>query len=268
MTGSAECAELRRLTSYDEVLEASGGDPFVRWELPLDYRGPAFALDGSTTPTVAFVRTGTSRRTGLTAIGETERLDLLLRLMRRSGVLAEFPLSSVSLPQHAAALLDRHFTVDTGGDWDWMWTASTPPTTPTERQLVDLDDERDAEAIRALLAEANPTSHAHPGEGVTEHWVGVRDHGGRLVACAALHRNTAGHPHLSGITVGLGRRGTGLGLAMTAALTREGVRSDGVCTLGMFSDNAVARRLYMGLGYRTAQAWSSRRVLAADPGAC
>lgn len=263
MSGSAERAGLlRRLTSYEQVLHGSGGDAFVRWELPTDYRGPAFALAGATAPTVAFVRTGTSGRTGLTAIGVMEDLDLLLTLMRHAGVIGEFPLSSVSLPQRAAALLERHFRVESGGDWDWMWTTSSPPHLAAESRLVDLDDDRDAAAIRALLDEANPTSHAHPGEGVTDHWVGVRDGAGRLVGAAARHRNTAGRPHLSGITVAPSHRGRGLGLAMTAALSREGVAAAGVCTLGMFSDNNTARRVYEGLGYRTAQAWSSRRIVA------
>ena len=57
-------------------------------------------------------------------------------------------------------------------------------------------------------------------------------------------------------------RGRGLGLAMTAHLTRLAVGLDGVCTLGMFADNDVARRLYHGLGYVTAHAWCSRQVLA------
>ena len=47
---------------------------------------------------------------------------------------------------------------------------------------------------------------------------------------------------------------------MTAHLTRLAVSADGVCTLGMFASNDVARRLYHGLGYVTAHAWCSRQV--------
>lgn len=56
-------------------------------------------------------------------------------------------------------------------------------------------------------------------------------------------------------------RGQGLGVAVTAGLTRRGIAGSGVCTLGMYSDNDLARRLYTHLGYRTAYAWCSRRLL-------
>jgi predicted GNAT family acetyltransferase len=65
---------------------------------------------------------------------------------------------------------------------------------------------------------------------------------------------------LAGITVHERARGTGLGLAVTARLTREAVAEAGVCTLGMYSRNDVARRLYTGLGYGDTHAWSSRRL--------
>lgn len=55
-------------------------------------------------------------------------------------------------------------------------------------------------------------------------------------------------------------RGRGLGRAVTAGLTRWAIARHGVCTLGMYSDNPPARALYLGLGYRTAYAWHSRRL--------
>ena len=90
--------------------------------------------------------------------------------------------------------------------------------------------------------------------------VGVRDDTGRLVACGVREPNVAGWPMLFGITVHPDERGTGLGLAVTAHLTREAVRERGVCTLGMYSHNHVARRLYRGLGYAGDHLWSSRRL--------
>lgn len=254
---------LRALQGYREVLRASGDDPFVRYELPADYADPAVAVGGTEdgpAEAVAFVRTGTSRRTSLTAIGTPPALEDLLTRLRATGLDRRFPLGSVSLPQPAARLLPRFFTVEDGGDWDWMWTRELPPFLPVEADLVELDDEADADGIRALMARGNPRSHGHPGEGVTDRWLGLRDERGTPVACAALHRNRAGNPHLSGITVAPELRGRGWGLALTAALTRQAVQEAGVCTLGMFSDNDGARRIYHGLGYRTAWSWASRRV--------
>jgi predicted GNAT family acetyltransferase len=39
------------------------------------------------------------------------------------------------------------------------------------------------------------------------------------------------------------------------------VEEAGVCTLGMYSHNDVARRLYLSLGYERVCAWSSRPVV-------
>ncbi|HET8599543.1 MAG TPA: GNAT family N-acetyltransferase [Segeticoccus sp.] len=272
MTPARASSALRPLHGYAEVLRASGDDAFVRYELPSHYSDPAVAVgmraDGAA-EAVAFVRTGTSRRTSLTAIGPPTGVDRLLRELRSTGLDRRFPRASVSLPQACADLLPWFLAAGsdpvpadriTGGDWDWMWTTTVPPVFPGEGHLVELDDEADADGIRALMARGNPRSHGHPGEGVTDRWLGLRDEAGRPVACAALHRNTAGHPHLSGITVAPELRGLGWGLALTAALTRQGIQGDGVCTLGMFSDNTVARRIYHGLGYQTAQVWASRTL--------
>ena len=110
-------------------------------------------------------------------------------------------------------------------------------------------DEADLPEIRGLLDVANPRTDARPFELPDQQWVGARDESGRLVACGVREPNVAGWPALSGITVHPDERGTGLGLAVTAYLTREAVRERGVCTLGMYSDNDVARRVYHGLGY-------------------
>lgn len=258
------------LHGYRAVLAASGDDPFVRYELPSDYAGPAAAVgmraDG-TADAVAFVRTGTTRRAGLTVVGAPAAVEPLLQQLRSSGLEEQFPRESVSLPRSCAPLLSRYFAVGDGGDWDWMWTTTSPPVFPGEARLVDLDDEADADGIRALMARANPRSHGHPGEGVVDHWLGLRDPFGGVLACAAWHRNRAGIPHLSGITVAPELRGEGWGRALTAALTRRSLKSHGVCTLGIFADNDVARRLYHGLGYRTAQAWASRSIDGAGPAA-
>ncbi|HET6666457.1 MAG TPA: GNAT family N-acetyltransferase, partial [Intrasporangium sp.] len=111
---------------------------------------------------------------------------------------------------------------------------------------------------------ANAHTDARPFETPEQRWVGVRDADGTLVACGVRERTLAGTPILEGITVRADQRGTGLGLAVTTRLTREAVRSDGVCTLGMYSDNDVARRLYHGLGYGEDHVWSSRRLTSSQ----
>ena len=114
--------------------------------------------------------------------------------------------------------------------------------------------------IAALLARANPGTDARPFERPGQHWVGVRDDrrpAGRLRRPRAQPRRPPDPVRGSPSTPP--QRGRGLGLAVTAYLTRRAVEDDGVCTLGMYSHNAVARRVYLGLGYGDVHEWSSRR---------
>ena len=55
---------------------------------------------------------------------------------------------------------------------------------------------------------------------------------------------------------------------MTAFLTEAGLRESTVVTLGMYSDNHVARRVYHRLGYTTSHRWvsSHARLAGTVPG--
>jgi predicted GNAT family acetyltransferase len=131
-----------------------------------------------------------------------------------------------------------------------------------EGSLVTLSVE-DRDDIGELLQLGNPGTDARAFEAPDQHWVGVRNDDGRLVACGVREPAVSGWPILSGITVHPDHRGTGLGLAVTAHLTRAGVAERGVCQLGMYSHNSVARRTYLGLGYGDVHEWSSRRLARA-----
>jgi ribosomal protein S18 acetylase RimI-like enzyme len=245
---------VRVLRTYDDLHAAAGGDPFVRHEVGPSFRGPGFSVTGA----VAFVRQNAVGRRSMACLGSPRAIDRLLAGVRDTAQLAALAVTSVSVPADAEPVLHQHFQVGEGGDWEWMWTTAAPPATPGESVLVDLGAD-DLPQVQRLLEVGNPTTHARPGEHGDERWVGVR-HDGQLVGCAVMERNGAGRPHLAGITVHPSRRGLGLGLAMTAHLTRRAVDADGVCTLGMYASNDVARRLYHGLGYVTAHAWCTRQV--------
>jgi GNAT superfamily N-acetyltransferase len=159
-----------------------------------------------------------------------------------------------SLPAVAA-----HLPIGDGDEWEWMYAVASPPRVAGEDRLVPLSEE-DLPDITALLDEANPRTDARPFRHPGQHWVGARDDQGRLVACGVRETNVAGHPLLAGITVHPSARATGLGLAVTAALARAAIAESGVCTLGMYSDNDVARRVYHGLGFGGDHLWSSRRL--------
>jgi GNAT superfamily N-acetyltransferase len=199
-----------------------------------------------------------TRRLGLLVMGPPEHAGRLVGAMAAEG-LHPRDLRGVTVRRGSLDAVAAHLPVGDGDEWEWMYAVAAPPRAAAEDHLVPLCEE-DLPDIAALLAEANPRTDARPFEYPGQHWVGARDDEGRLVACGVRETNAAGHPLLVGITVHPSARGTGLGLAVTAALTRAAVAESGVCTLGMYSDNDVARRVYHGLGYTGDHHWSSRRL--------
>ncbi|GAA1256889.1 GNAT family N-acetyltransferase [Oryzihumus leptocrescens] len=247
---------VQQLPSWQELLEASGQDPFVRYDV-----GPAFAGGWAVDGAVAFLRRTPSGRTALALLGSPAGVGALVATVAADpAVVVGHDVRAITLPQPLEPLLERHFRMGAGSRWEWMWTQEVPQQQPAETALRALGNTADAGELTAFLADASPTASARPGDEGIEWWVGARDGSGTLVACGALQRTGAGSPHLAGIAVRPDRRGEGLGAAVTAALTRRAITLDGVSTLGMYSDNAVARSLYLRLGYRVAQAWATRVI--------
>ena len=160
-------------------------------------------------------------------------------------------------PAHLPAWVGMQVT-----DWDFRWLDAPPPVQPGEQQVQPLHDETE---IAALLTASSPTAGAQPGAQGVRRWVGVRDCAGSLVACAADTSTVAGVGHLSSIAVHPSARGHGLGLAVTAALTRQ-LLAEGsdVVTLGLYADNAAGRRLYDALGFVDEHPFSSGPLLVRD----
>lgn len=171
-------------------------------------------------------------------------------------------LTGLTLDAHLAAAarsrLGSTYRVEVMGAWSWMSTHE-PVAIETPWHLAELDDTSDAAELLAFYGTANPSAESEPGEGTSQYWLGVRDEG-RLVAAGALHTTPAGAPHLTGIAVHPAYRRTGLGAAVTAALTKEAVRRAGVATLGVMTANAAAIALYRRLGYVVAHDWCSHTL--------
>lgn len=249
----------RLLTTHAELLLASGGHPFVRYEIPADRPLEGYAVGNPPDGAVAVVRRTLNGRVGLNLLGASDAVGALLADPVIADWLVSLSVATLSVPADAA----HHVTgpaLGPGHDWEWMWTTSEPPGLDAERLLAPLDEQHTAE-LRMLLDEDNPRTFGAPFARAGQHWVGARGDDGRLVACGCREPSPSGAPSLTGITVAAGQRGRGLGAAVTARLTREALPGAGVCTLGMYADNDRARGIYHRLGYVTGVSFSTHLLV-------
>ena len=252
-----------RQVTHAELLERSAADPWVRWCLPDPLPGEAWVHDD-----VAVVQRRGHRPgfwiaplpSGMPSAAESDRVRSALTGLRDGDHLRRLGARSVSVPQAHAAMAHAVLDLADGGDWEWRWTEDEPTVDARERHVIPLDDREDEAELRAFTERHNPRVWTEIGTGRVHRWVGLRDPAGDLVAIGGAEREATGIPHLAGIVTAQHRRGEGLASVVSAALTRWSLAEHGVCTLGMFSDNAAARAVYDRLGYRTARAWHSRML--------
>lgn len=241
--------QVRRLDPAT-LLAHAGSDTYVRAEADPDRIRSAWSCGqalGWVVPSRRFGRTP-----HLVALGEPRDLAALVAAAREhDGV------GSVTLPRDADRALG--LALHPRNDWEWMWTATAPPAQAREAEVGWLG-EADHDDLRTLL-EHSPRHDAQPGRPGVLRWCGVRDGSGRLVAAAAHTEHRTGWPFLASVVTATEVRGQGLGAAVTAWLTRA-LLAEGhaYVTLGMYSDNDVARRVYLRLGFTIAQEFTSGRL--------
>lgn len=139
------------------------------------------------------------------------------------------------------------------GHWDYMATTTVPevPGDPRIEVVTDHD------AINAVLDADNADAHARPGDPDVDCWMGIADDSG-MACVGALTMTHNGGGHLRAITTLERARGRGHGASVSVALTRRGLeRLSPEVTLGVYSDNAGAIRLYERLGYRRVHRFTS-----------
>jgi ribosomal protein S18 acetylase RimI-like enzyme len=250
---------------YAALLAASAGSPFVRYEIPEELAETWW--EAGVGRAVAFRRIRHHPEHGalpaVVLMGDDAGVAALAEQLPAlaAAVLAEEPVDtlSVTLPEHLEALVHKDFRVIRGGEWEWFYTTELPPPVPGLDTVVPLDDVARREEVATFLERHSPTADTAPAGG--ERWFAVETSDGRLAAVTAYGRTAKGVPHLSSVAVDDALRGQGLGRRIVAAVTRLAVLEHGVCTLGMYSHNTVARGLYRSLGYDNPNAWASR-VLA------
>lgn len=237
---------VRRLADVAEFLELTDGDAFVRAWLDLDRIHSTWAGPGDTYGWVAPPRQE-SKRLRLTAGGRPdEAAALAVALREHLGP----ELGYVTLPRDADRHLPPWHRLRPRNDWDWFVTWDRPPVQPREAEVRWLDDASDEE-LTSFLQRWSPRHDARPGRPGVLRWCGVRGEDRALLAVGAHTEHVRGVPHLASIATAGDLRGQGYGAAVTAWLTRSLLDHDaGWVTLGMYSDNDVARRIYHRLGYR------------------
>lgn len=246
---------LLSLRSRADLLQACGHHPVVRFEVPDVLPGPCFALEGA----VAYPRVSDRGTGGLALLGPAPAVgDLLTRL---AGLGALQGHDHILLPAAARPGGTAGLRLTLGDAWEWMWCERLAQDAPDETGVIAPPDTVETRTeVDAFLHRVSPRTHARPLTARPQRWVGMRDEQGRLVATGAAGWNARGLPVLEGIAVEPSLRGRRLGAAVTAYLTRAGLADHEAVVLGLFSDNAPARRLYTRLGYRRGQRWMTLRA--------
>lgn len=234
------------------VLAATGDDPLTRSTLVYADRAVAGWADG---PNVLW--RGQRENGDPVVVGVGEVAGLLAEVAGELPDDASFSMSSPPrLPPRLRVVRQTH--------WELRWTRDPLPGQPHET-LVEAAQNGE---VAALIAVAYPDAEARPGSPDVRGWVGIRDvaaAGGSgmsgLAACAA---DTSGRHtgRISAVMTAPAARGRGLGAAVTAALTRRLLAEFGLVVLGVYLDNAAARRLYRRIGYGGAQVVTSGRWVA------
>ncbi|GEL93651.1 GNAT family N-acetyltransferase [Cellulomonas composti] len=221
-----------------------------------DDRGVVLVVDRSDRPTVV--------GRGDPAVVRALVVDLATRRAGQPHGWMSVPRGSDPAPAVLAALGLAPFS-----SWDWFATAAVPDEGAGGRSVEQLDPVADAEAIRACLTAANPTSSADPGGAHELAWFGVREDG-QLLGVIGANAQGGERPqdrswHLHGLAVRAPARRRGWGAALTVAATRAGLGAGASwVSLGMYADNHDARRIYERLGYRCEARFDSYGPQGAD----
>jgi ribosomal protein S18 acetylase RimI-like enzyme len=222
-----------------EVLDAAGDHAFARFVVDM---APPASVRGLRGNGAVLWRGDTAHGPLGHGMGEPAAVLGLLDAAVHTGLVDG--LRWVNLPRLAPHALPVGWVHN--GDWDFRWTTARPAVQPGQDRVVPLSD-LDAAAVNGLL-DAASLKTLRPGHALVRRFYGVWQ-GDELVACAA-DRSSPGVGVISSVAVHPGHRRSGLGAAISAALTEALVRRYGLVTLGVTAGNDAATRIYERLGYR------------------
>lgn len=234
----------RRVVGVDELRHV----PFVRHQIDPALVEGAWVL-GEASVVLAHRLLPRGRVLAVHGFGADDDLAPLLTTLAADGVRPDRVMVDAD-----AATVPAAWPLSDLRSWHWMLSTTPPPHDPLP--VERLDDEQE---VAALLDVEAPDSLARPGTPGIEAWHGVRE-AGALAAVGAVLRQPDGTGHLRAVTVASRSRGRGLGRALSTTLTRLAQAGTGVSSLGVYTDNEPALRIYGDLGYAVAHTFRSGPV--------
>lgn len=246
---------VRHLGTKAELLELTHGLPYVRWDTGADVQ--AKGVSSPVGWAAAFVRPTHAHGTAMNLVADDD--DLAVELMTDPGTgewLDRSGCTSLTIQTERAPAVVAALGGDLADFTLWEWMVTTRSVRPPAREVVDLPSSC-AQEITDFIIRENPRTDGRPFAWPGQLWLGMRDKAGALLAAGCREHTGAGTPLLTGIVVRADARGQGLGRDLTSALTTVGLGEAPACTLELYSDNDVARRLYVDLGYSETAAWTS-----------
>ncbi len=239
----AAVTDLAPTTLHDISLrEVRTRDAFVRWSVPLDDDTACWAVGSS----VALVHQRAPRpllpSPWAVLLGRRPELHPLVAAL--PGLIGAPP-AGVTMSADSYDLIPADWGLAARGHWDYMATSTAPQVSGDVR----IEPVHDVAVVNSVLDADNADAHARPGDPDVQCWLGIAD-GSGMACVGALVTTHNGGGHLRAITTLRRARGQGYGAALSAALTRRGLLLSPEVTLGVYSDNVAAIRLYERLGYR------------------
>ena len=205
MTDRRQRVRAVRLATNAELLAATGGDAFIRYDLPDPLEGAGWSLGTA----VIVPRRTQTRRLGIVVLGRPDDVEELASDLADRHFFDDLsPAPCHGGPDRLPRLCGSRATHRCRRGLGWMCARTDPPRVGEDRVVgLDATDEGQIRAFSRSPTRARTHGRSRPRDSVG--W-GSRRHG-TLVACGVRDRALAGTPILEGITVRADQRGTGLG---------------------------------------------------------
>lgn len=179
---------------------------------------------------------------------------------------AQHPDDFGGLTHETATTVPANLIFENTWDWDWFSTASPVPQRDDPGVSIDWAEESVFDDLRAVLHAASDWRSVEPGEERAERWAALRleaepNQAAQIVSCLAVTRTGPNTPSLASVATHPDYRGRRFARDLTAWTTNR-LLDEGapVVTLGMYSDNHTARKVYDALGYQVGHRFRSGRL--------